>query len=231
MSLSVRHRPPRNVLGGRLLKKSLRVLPFLAGEGGVRVGAKTGTSGLSQRKVYHPPAGTLRLAALLLGRILPVCSLVAPCQPGVAARTMANPSLRQSTRSGLGKSARATRTDGRDPLRGSRPPPVRARAEIGDPFQGVEAPGRQGAEERADREFVSDEQRSRTGCIGGLNGSPISTRVLSRSCPRRCPRAPLRCYGPGSPSTRGRRRARSGPRATTPRSSRGKSLRGCSPGG
>ena len=56
-------------------------------------------SGLSQRKVYHSPAGALRLAALLLGRILPVCSLVEPCQPGVAVRTMANPSLRQSTRS------------------------------------------------------------------------------------------------------------------------------------
>jgi hypothetical protein len=37
---------------------------------------------------------------------------------------------------------------------------------------GVEAPARQGATERAFREYVSDEQRSPAGCIGGrLNNS------------------------------------------------------------
>ena len=55
---------------------------------------------------------------------------------------------------------------------------LRARAETRDPFQSVEAPGRQGAEECAYREYVSDEQRSRAGCIGGLNGSRVSARVL-----------------------------------------------------
>ena len=53
---------------------------------------------------------------------------------------------------------------------------VRTRAERGGPFQAVEAPGR--PEERAFREFVSDEQRSRTRCIGRLNGSLVSARVL-----------------------------------------------------
>ena len=60
---------------------------------------------------------------------------------------------------------------------------IRARAGISDPFQGVEAPGRQGAEERAYGEYVSDEQRSRTGCIGGLNGSLIPARVLTKYPP------------------------------------------------
>ena len=71
----------------------------------------------------------------------------------------------------------------KDGARGLGSADLRARAEIGDPFQGVEAPDRQGAEERADRESVSNEQRSRTGCIDGLNGLPVSARVLSRDRP------------------------------------------------
>jgi hypothetical protein len=39
-------------------------------------------------------------------------------------------------------------------------------------------------EERAYREYVSDEQRSQAGCIGGQSGTRIRGRVLSRSPPR-----------------------------------------------
>ena len=40
------------------------------------------------------------------------------------------------------------------------------------------APGRPGAKERANREYVRDEPRSRTGCVGGLDGSGIPARTL-----------------------------------------------------
>ena len=45
--------------------------------------------------------------------------------------------------------------------------------------------GRRGArparrEERAYREYVSEEQQSPAGCIGGQNGTVIHERVLSR---------------------------------------------------
>ena len=68
-----------------------------------------------------------------------------------------------------------------------------------DPGQNkVANSGRRGArlsrrEERADRESVSDEQRSQTGCIGGQNGNFILTRVLSIRGRVRLARLPPSC--------------------------------------
>jgi hypothetical protein len=39
-------------------------------------------------------------------------------------------------------------------------------------------------EERAYREYVSDEQRSQPGCIGGQNGAVISGRAPSEASPQ-----------------------------------------------
>ena len=42
------------------------------------------SSGLYRLNQYRSPGGASRLTALLLGRIRPVCALVAPCQAGGA---------------------------------------------------------------------------------------------------------------------------------------------------
>src|SRR5881397_71069 len=54
---------------------------------------------LSQPILDNSPGGGSRLAALLVAYILPVCALLAPCQPGAALRIIGNSWLGQDTRS------------------------------------------------------------------------------------------------------------------------------------
>jgi hypothetical protein len=56
------------------------------------------TSGLSTLSKYHLAGGASRLAALLLPHRLPVCSVVAPCQPGAALRDLVLAQRGQATR-------------------------------------------------------------------------------------------------------------------------------------
>src|SRR5881628_1189809 len=55
---------------------------------------------LSQSILDNSPGGASRLAALLVAYILPVCALLAPCQPGAALRIIGNSWLGQDTRIG-----------------------------------------------------------------------------------------------------------------------------------
>src|SRR6266571_270700 len=52
---------------------------------------------LSQPILDNSPGGASRLAALLVAYILPVCALLAPCQPGAALRIIVNSWLGQDT--------------------------------------------------------------------------------------------------------------------------------------
>jgi len=56
-----------------------------------------GVSVPSQKFVTELPGGASRLAALLLHQILPVFSVVAPCQPGATLRDFGNDLLTRDT--------------------------------------------------------------------------------------------------------------------------------------
>ena len=75
-----------------------------------------GASGLSTLIKDHLAGGASRLAALLLPQILPVFSVVAPCQPGAALRDLVLVQRGQAT-SGLSSSfvANLTRTGDQQP--------------------------------------------------------------------------------------------------------------------
>jgi hypothetical protein len=53
---------------------------------------------VSPKFVGELPGGASRLAALLLPHIFPICSVVAPCQPGAALRDFGNGLLIRDTR-------------------------------------------------------------------------------------------------------------------------------------
>src|SRR5713101_2927745 len=88
--------PSSSTASSRCATASTRALTAAAPSSGGVTGR--GPSVLSQPILDNSPGGASRLAALLVAYILPVCALLAPCQPGAALRIIGNSWLGQDTR-------------------------------------------------------------------------------------------------------------------------------------